>query len=67
MKGLDFYQWSSDNLRENTSTWSIHTQTYTHRENKFSVVTSFRAVTVKSDYWQFKVIRKPRNKNKFGA
>lgn len=44
-----------------------HTHTYMHTENKFNVVTSFKAVNVKRDQWQFKVIEKPRNKNKFGA
>ena len=45
----------------------LHTHTYMHTETKFNVVTSFKAVNVKRDHWQFKVIGKPRNKNKFGA
>lgn len=63
-----------NNLRENSATLlscvCTHTPTHIHicnTENKFNVVTSFKAVSVKDDYWQSKVIRKPQNKNKFGA
>lgn len=44
-----------------------HIHIYMHTENKFNVVTPFKAVNVKRDHWQFKVIGKPWNKNKFGA
>lgn len=67
MRGLGSHWWTSNNLRENTGTSSCWLRTRVYAHTKFNVVTSFGAVNVKRDHWQFKVIGMPRNKNKFGA